>query len=622
MKKSFYLGATVLITLLLSACVNKINIENDPTQGTVPISFSTKVIQQTTRVTDTSFEEGDEVGLYAMITPITLTGKHYIDNLKLQCTSGSKLSPAKTVFYPEDNTTLDFISYYPFQPSGIAAGESTFTISTMVDQSTKKDYSLSDFMLAKKEHVQSSDKAVELSFEHQLAKLKIVLVPSPDEDVQKILAANPHVILTGIFTKGTYNLQNGTISNLEQAEDVTPYGSWKNQNDSLKGKSMILIPQKLDKDITAFILEWNGRFYTCQMPSLDLAGGMQYEICITAKEANPPVFSGIISKVEDWQTAEGCESKNQNGVTSIHLAMLSFGESDVYRIYHQGFPIAEVCKEYLESPTLHSPAIVAYPINNEEKADLSKGVVMQLADTTSVSVGGIISWNTSKNSFTYTPGNMQKINSFYIDEAGAIAVEKPQNPQHVSLLSYRLTDIRKGVVKSYPIVKIGVQYWMKENLCAASYRDGTDIPAQTELNGTPGYFQPKNSEHYFYNGEALRSDLAPEEWRIPSTKDWEKLQSYVSDNASLVKSGKWRDGKNGTQPVNNLTDFNAAPIGVWMSKEVNHAEESVGFWTMDNGTIPELTAFFNNDTNTFVFYSTISSLGKFYKGISVRCVKE
>lgn len=145
--------------------------------------------------------------------------------------------------------------------------------------------------------------------------------------------------------------------------------------------------------------------------------------------------------------------------------------SNVYRIYHEGIPIAEVCKEYLKSASLTSRAVIAYPIGENEKADLSNGVILQLADRKDTICGGRISWNTDDYGFTYTKGEYTGIDKLYIDNNHKLLLDKPENAIKVNVACYTLRDIRKGVSTEYPIVKIGAQYWMGKELHATTYRD-------------------------------------------------------------------------------------------------------------------------------------------------------
>ena len=86
------------IIFLFSSCVNELDSETSPdaVPGTIPINFTTKVSKADTRVTNTAFEKGDKVGLYAMLPSTPITEKRYIDNLQLEC--GEKNASLKRQF--------------------------------------------------------------------------------------------------------------------------------------------------------------------------------------------------------------------------------------------------------------------------------------------------------------------------------------------------------------------------------------------------------------------------------------------------------------------------------------------------------------------------------------------
>lgn len=46
-------------------------------------------------MTNTTFEKGDKVGLYAMLSSTSIAEERYINNLQLECTGSSTLIPQK-----------------------------------------------------------------------------------------------------------------------------------------------------------------------------------------------------------------------------------------------------------------------------------------------------------------------------------------------------------------------------------------------------------------------------------------------------------------------------------------------------------------------------------------------
>ncbi|MDR0977329.1 MAG: fimbrillin family protein [Prevotellaceae bacterium] len=629
----FSLSLIALATVIgTSSCVNSIKEPVEEGDRT-PILFSTQIVSAPSRITGDGFEEGEKIGLFATTDGNTLSDKRYLDNLELTCNKSGTLTSSGMVYYPEGGEALNFIAYYPYQEAGVDDGKSNLAVDILADQSHVQDYALSDFLVAKQAAVHSSNNPVTLTFQHQYAKLKLVLIPHDKDGAKTLQADNPKLTLSAVNTHAVYDLQAETIANLSDPEDLVPYGAWKVDGDSVVGKEFILIPQSLSAADNLFTLEWDGRIYSCPVPAFEMKGGTQYEIRIVMETADPPSLSGIVGKVEHWKeelSNEAVDSKN--GTASVRLSSLSFNKSDVYRIYNGASPVADVCKEYLLSDDIKSRAIVVYPVTGKkETTDLDNGIVLQFLDTTGINVGGRLQWDTAMNSFQYTPGSKESLAGFYIDSNGSISIDRPASPAKVSVVSYVLRWPTLGQnVQTYPVVKIGAQYWLKEDLRTTDYANGNPIAQQTVLDGTPGYFHADGTNVYFYNGEALRAELAPRGWRIPSTSDWKALSGYVNNEAALLEGGKWKtpDGKN-TITVEGLTGFNALAVGRWINAKVEYKDEVTAYWTLDNNAIPELTPHLANDYKVILFYHSLQNSGTgsnkgktFYKGISVRLIKE
>ena len=243
-KKNRLIILSLCFIHLFTACVNKIDSETP--LGTVPITFTTKVSKTNTRVTNTAFEKGDKVGLYAMLSSTSIAKERYINNLLLECGEDAKLIPEKTVFYPVGDAMLDFISYSPYQSAEIAANSSIIPVSVQSDQSNAQKRSLSDFLIATQAKIASSEKAVELKFHHKLVKFNITLTPKGDENVEALLKANPRIIATGFYNKADYNLSTEEFTiHKEEDVDIIPYGIWSIKEGKLIGKEIIIIPQEL-----------------------------------------------------------------------------------------------------------------------------------------------------------------------------------------------------------------------------------------------------------------------------------------------------------------------------------------------------------------------------------------
>ena len=621
----------LIMALLITSCINKVSDEIK--ESNIPISFSVKTGKTATKATKNTFDTGDRTGIFAMLTGNSLDKQRYIDNLLLECGEGSTLIPKKEVYYPEGDATLDFISYYPYQAESASKGSSLLDVVVQADQSKATGYSLSNFMTARIENVPNSEKNVKLEYKHQFAKIKLVLMPKEGEDADDMLKANPRIIATGFKTQVAYDLQSDKLSAIDDAseKDIVPFGTWKKEGNTLSGKEFIVIPQTHSDSGQAFTLEWNGKIYTCSLPSAVIKEDTELEICINALQSTSETLTGVIASIKEWGFNEQGESENKYDITAIHTASLSFRTSDIYRIYYRGRPVAEVCREYLyatSTDAVDSKAIVAYPVQDNEQTDLMNGIVLQLPDKTAMIHGGKVSWNESENLLTYIAGHSQPIEKFYIDANKKIVTEKPtETTLAINVSSHVIRDIRNGTLQTYPIVKIGTQYWMKEDLQVTHYNDSRSMPLIQTLGGGEGYFKRDDCDAYFYNGEVvLTGRLAPLDWKLPTENDWNRLKEYIGENASVLKkAGAWSPDVNS---ATNETGFSIQPKGLLLERgnktTLINANSSTAYWVHD-GTQKQLdkVVMFTNSNNDIAFKNAVKPEGKdYYNAFSIRCIKE
>ncbi|MCD8093864.1 MAG: fibrobacter succinogenes major paralogous domain-containing protein [Bacteroides sp.] len=224
-------------------------------------------------------------------------------------------------------------------------------------------------------------------------------------------------------------------------------------------------------------------------------------------------------------------------------------------------------------------------------------------------------------------GKSLAVDKFYVDESYHISLDKPEKALTLNILCYALQDVRSGISNEYPIVKVGRQYWMGEDLRATSYRNGKSLTKRNDLGKGAGYFKPDKKEVYFYNGEAvIAGEMAPDGWRISTVEDWDELKSYLHDDVSLLKVGEWNDlkGNASQQPVNNLTQMSVIPVGMWFNQMQANEYRFVGYWRWDkkNNKLSDQALFFTGEENGFVSSPSRVTDKTYYKGLCIRCVKE
>lgn len=617
---------TVVVSFIFFSCANSIQPIEDssipPVPGKIPIAISTQILQVKvqTRTSNNAFEENDSIGLYVLAQPETISGTRHIENMRF-IHSAEGFAPDNEIFYPKGEGKCDFISYYPYQERGITKNSNTIQISVKANQNSAADYSHSDFMIAKTFGITPNMKAVNLKYNHKLSQINIILQVHEKEDIKE-LQDNASISISNLNTTAIFNIDSELFSSLGSPQSIIPNGKWETDEESqqLTGKKAILIPQATTG--CELILRTQKKIYSAALPTdLVLESGTNCELLLMYDSRVG--IRKITSSIGEWKQGgnsnANLEEKENNN--SINIADLNFDETGVYNLVTStNSIIGEICKEYLLNDEIDAQAIVLYPANNKES-----GTVLQILGENQELHGGIISWDKTNNSLIYTAGNKAPIEEIYADKEGNIIFEKSEEVQQIDATKYVLTDVRGGETIIYPIVKIGTQYWMRDNLNTTKYRDATAIINNTNnlTKTTAGYYV--NNSNYFYNQAAIvTGKIAPQGWKIPEQNDWEILKTYIRDNASALKTGVWTSSE-GIPLANNKTGFNGKPVGIYTKvKDKNtitygFSQRYACYWTVQgNQMTPYEKSFGLNNTHQV----TMQVSNTEYCAYSIRCIKE
>jgi uncharacterized protein (TIGR02145 family) len=199
----------------------------------------------------------------------------------------------------------------------------------------------------------------------------------------------------------------------------------------------------------------------------------------------------------------------------------------------------------------------------------------------------------------------------------------------------------------YPIVTIGTQTWMAENLRVTKYRNGDFIPnaadnATWSTLTTGGMCTYNNTDKAdtiskygrFYNWYAVNDGrkIAPNGWHVASEIEWDTLIAFVDKHFAHSLNGakaiackhNWKSSPAsiynvGNNPsVNNSTGFEAIPAGL-------RGGQNPMFWSLYDGAV--FWSSTDLDINNAWGYSLSSSSSAIAKsggglqlGFSVRCI--
>ncbi len=269
------------VALLLAACCEKSELSPDPTPGhteaeKIPIKISTTI----TKVNETGFEQGDQVGIYVVNEPNTLqpSGNH-ANNVLFKYINGSWVSESP-LYWKDQTTKADFYCYYPYDSS--ISSIDAYPFSIKADQSSDNNYKSNDFLWGKTGYVSPTTQAVGITVKHILSNVIIKLVAGngyTDEDMN-----SAEVTICGMQTNSTINLANGTITANGNIQDITP-------KMGVNARQALVIPQSVTNTDIIKITVGDKTYVLNQ--SINLVSGKQYTCTVTINKTSQGINIGI-----------------------------------------------------------------------------------------------------------------------------------------------------------------------------------------------------------------------------------------------------------------------------------------------------------------------------------------
>lgn len=219
-----------LIAALISSCMQK--EEYFPLEGEgIPISVAGAINQESTKVNEYGFEDGDALGLYAVNytdenrTPGTLLSEgNQADHIRYILDEvNRRWKPVRRVYYKDVKTNVDLYVYYPF-----AEPESTeaYNFEVEKDQSIPRKggklagYEASDFLWGKAENVTPTEDAIKVSLSHKMAGVRATLKQGTGFEEGEFDRLEKILMVTGTTRKASINLSTGVATPIGEAQQT------------------------------------------------------------------------------------------------------------------------------------------------------------------------------------------------------------------------------------------------------------------------------------------------------------------------------------------------------------------------------------------------------------------
>ncbi len=273
MKKIFAITLSIAATAMMFQSCSEV----EPAQDNGEMRFDVSLPQ--TRATDSAFETGDKLSLWAVEyngdtqMPLQIGG-NFINNEKLTF-DGTQWAAARTLYWSDN--ACDFYALYPY--SGEISSVESQPFSIVADQNSAKSgdalggYEASDLMMASAVNASRSDGAVQLQFMHLMSKCRVNVIKGP-----KFEGDIPDDITVHIYNTATDAVVNLTKCTLEK----DPFSARKTitmkklDNQTFEA---VVIPQNIELrtpliEVTmggiAYLLEYSLSFKPAYCHTIDL----------------------------------------------------------------------------------------------------------------------------------------------------------------------------------------------------------------------------------------------------------------------------------------------------------------------------------------------------------------
>lgn len=297
-------GGVMLAAALTSCDKNEETADIDNGQARFTASISKEpVAKPQSRAAGTQWAAGDDIGIF-MVAHGTDDIAQGRDNRQFTTLVGNGIfTPViggdNEIFYPMDNSAVDFIAYYPYR-EGSKLG-STLPVKVSGTQTAASQAKI-DLMWVKGDngeqgYTKKSNAAVALNFSHRLSKLTMNCKLDPSIRVSS-MPDDATVTIKGMFKEIRVDLKDGSLIPATGTEDISPRRFDTAPTGFHVAYDAIIVPMSYDAGEVKVDFTINGDTFTWDVDKTQFESGSNhvYEVLITR--------TGITAtgSIQDWTT--------------------------------------------------------------------------------------------------------------------------------------------------------------------------------------------------------------------------------------------------------------------------------------------------------------------------------
>ena len=260
--------AGILCAVMLSGCARDLDYEPGPLPNErIAIEIGGAIHQEyATRVNDSGFCDGDDVGIYVVNyvdgNPGTMLEKgNQADNVRFTYDESSgRWTPEYDIYFRDRYTHVDIVGYYPYTRT--ISDVKAYPFELAKDQSTEASngllggYEASDFLWGKSGDLEPTANRIDILFSHIMASVQVELSEGTGFDEGEFMQLEKSVLVTNTVRKSTIDLSTGDIT---PEGDVPPTGTVPFRDGSTF--RAVVVPQTVEAQASLFSITVDGTPY-------------------------------------------------------------------------------------------------------------------------------------------------------------------------------------------------------------------------------------------------------------------------------------------------------------------------------------------------------------------------
>lgn len=288
MKATKYFMAAAM-AIAFAACSNESEMENSvytPEEGEIQLMV---MHPHQTRVTETSFEDSDSIGVYVTASDVALQLAGNEVNNELFTYNGTSWTSSRRVYW--NAGTHNIYAFYPYSKNVNDVVDYSFSVQT--DQSTDWGYTHSDFLFASVLEVTASNEPVAMQFAHKMSNVIVNL--EKGESFEGVIPDNAEVYLLGTVTDAVIDLSTGDAAK----DNYGAEASIRCRQLSNTQYQAIVVPQSLTsrRPLVEVVI---GEVSYLMEGKISYRPGMRHTITVTLDQNPEQIKIEIGGSIEGW----------------------------------------------------------------------------------------------------------------------------------------------------------------------------------------------------------------------------------------------------------------------------------------------------------------------------------